>query len=129
MRKKMHDGHPNRSELFDLKHDAGGMVDIEFIVQYLVLAWGSVFGELLDNKGNIELLRRCASAGLIDRGTAEAVGNTYRHYRQLQHALRLNDAEFARVTPDIVDAEARLVREIWEALFGLAPTSRPAETE
>ena len=37
MRQKMHDGHPNRSELFDLKHDDGGMVDIEFVVQFLVL--------------------------------------------------------------------------------------------
>jgi [glutamine synthetase] adenylyltransferase / [glutamine synthetase]-adenylyl-L-tyrosine phosphorylase len=37
MRQKMHDGHPNRSALFDLKHDRGGMVDIEFIVQTLVL--------------------------------------------------------------------------------------------
>jgi len=119
MRKKMHDGHPNRSELFDLKHDAGGMVDIEFIVQYLVLAWGSLFAELLDNKGNIELLRRCASAGLIDQATAEAVGNTYRRYRQLQHALRLNDAEFARVPPKAVAAEARQVREIWRDVFGL----------
>jgi glutamine synthetase adenylyltransferase len=38
MRQKMVDGHPNNSGLFDLKHDRGGMVDIEFIVQYLVLA-------------------------------------------------------------------------------------------
>src|SRR6185369_1134213 len=38
MRVTMREGHPNRSELFDVKHDPGGMVDIEFIVQYLVLA-------------------------------------------------------------------------------------------
>ena len=79
MRKKMHEGHPNRSDLFDLKHDAGGMVDIEFVVQYLVLAWGSVFAELLDNKGNIELLRRCASAGLIGQAAAVSVGDIYSH--------------------------------------------------
>jgi glutamate-ammonia-ligase adenylyltransferase len=121
MRKKMHDGHPNRSGLFDLKHDAGGMVDIEFIVQYLVLAWGSVFSELLDNMGNIELLRRCASAGLIDHRTADDVGNAYRRYRQLQHALRLNDVEFARVPPKLVEAEAHRIRQVWGEIFGLAP--------
>jgi glutamate-ammonia-ligase adenylyltransferase len=121
MRKKMHDGHPNRSELFDLKHDAGGMVDIEFMVQYLVLAWSAVYSELLDNKGNIELLRRCAAAGLLDRRTAEELGDTYRHYRQLQHALRLNDAEFARVPPKVVAAEAQQVREAWRDVFGIAP--------
>ena len=121
MRKKMHDGHPNRSDHFDLKHDAGGMVDIEFMVQYLILAWGSVFSELLDNKGNIELLRRCATAGLIDHRTANDIGDTYRHYRQLQHALRLNDAEFARVPPKLVDGEARQVRQVWRELFGQPP--------
>jgi glutamate-ammonia-ligase adenylyltransferase len=121
MRKKMHDGHPNRSGLFDLKHDAGGMVDIEFMVQYLVLAWGAVFGDLLDNKGNIELLRRCATAGLLSHDSADQLGNTYRRYRQLQHALRLNDAEFARVPPALVDREARQVRRAWSDLFGLAP--------
>ena len=119
MRKKMHDGHPNRSELFDLKHDAGGMVDIEFMVQYLVLAWSPVFSELLDNKGNIELLRRCATAGLLDHRIAGELGNTYRHYRQLQHALRLNDAEFARVPHSLVEHESRQVRAVWRELFGL----------
>ena len=128
MRKKMHDGHPNRGELFDLKHDAGGMVDIEFMVQYLVLAWGAVFNELLDNKGNIELLRRLASASLIDHRTANDVGNTYRRYRQLQHALRLNDAEFARVPPNVVDGEARQVRQTWREVFGLAPEAEPLVT-
>jgi glutamine synthetase adenylyltransferase len=38
MRRRMYAAHPNRSGLFDLKHDPGGMVDIEFSVQYLVLA-------------------------------------------------------------------------------------------
>src|SRR5262249_13959181 len=37
MRQKMHGAHPNRSGLFDLKHDRGGMIDIEFAVQCLVL--------------------------------------------------------------------------------------------
>ncbi len=37
MRERVEAGHPNRTELFDIKHDRGGMVDIEFIVQYWVL--------------------------------------------------------------------------------------------
>ena len=120
MRRKMHDGHPNRSDLFDVKHDAGGMVDIEFMVQYLVLAWGAIHSGLLDNMGNIELLRRCAGAGLIDPQSADDVGSAYRRYRQLQHALRLNDAQFARVPPDLVQDEVRTVRGLWRELFGLA---------
>src|SRR5690606_41553145 len=66
MRERMHQGHPNRSELFDLKHDAGGMVDIEFIVQYLVLRHAAEHPALLDNAGNIALLGRAADAGLLE---------------------------------------------------------------
>ena len=57
MREKMHAAHPNKSGLFDLKHDRGGMIDIEFAVQYLVLAHSQrAFAELTGNLGNIALL-------------------------------------------------------------------------
>ena len=56
MRGKMHAGHPNRSASFDLKHDPGGMVDIEFIVQFLVLAYAHRHQALTRNAGNIALL-------------------------------------------------------------------------
>ena len=46
MRAKMLEGHPNRSTLFDLKHDRGGLVDVEFIVQFLVLGYASAHAEL-----------------------------------------------------------------------------------
>ena len=52
---------------------------------------------------------------------AEKNGDSYRRYRQLQHALRLNDAAFARVPASLVDGEARQVRQVWRDLFGLAP--------
>lgn len=113
MRKKMHDGHPNRSELFDLKHDQGGMVDIEFIVQYLVLAHASQHAPLLDNAGNIALLGRAAEVGLIDRALAAEVANAYRLYRQLQHKMRLDDSQYARVDRQVVAEPARAVRELW----------------
>lgn len=117
MRQKMHDGHPNSSGLFDLKHDTGGMVDIEFMVQYLVLAHSHHHPSLIDNKGNIELLRRAADAGLIPMENAITVGNAYRHYRQLQHEIRLNDTERARVPSASVAIESAAVRSLWKYLF------------
>src|SRR2546422_987085 len=57
MREKMHAAHPNRSGLFDVKHDQGGMIDIEFIVQFLVLAHAHRFPDLTGNLGNIALLK------------------------------------------------------------------------
>src|SRR5205814_1079792 len=64
MREKMHAAHPNKSGLFDIKHDAGGMIDIEFTVQYLVLARAHEFPALTRNLGNIALLGMAAERGL-----------------------------------------------------------------
>jgi glutamate-ammonia-ligase adenylyltransferase len=122
MRKRMHDGHPNRSRLFDLKHDAGGMVDIEFIVQFLVLAHAHAHARLLGNLGNIALLRIAAELGLVDAAQARAAADAYRDFRRLQHGLRLNaDAEqsaAARVAPERVLAEAKAVSTLWRSVFG-----------
>lgn len=117
MRQKMHDGHPNKSELFDLKHDKGGMVDIEFIVQFLVLAYSSTHPSLLDNLGNIALLKRASEAGLVDSALADKVSNAYRFFRQRQHAIRLNDNAHAacRVAPETVTAAAAAVTALWRA--------------
>jgi glutamate-ammonia-ligase adenylyltransferase len=113
MRDRMHAGHPNRSELFDLKHDRGGMVDVEFAVQYLVLAFSHQYAQLTRNLGNIALLGMAAELGLIPADVAERARNAYREFRRLQHALRLNGAQYARVPPAEVAAHAEAVRELW----------------
>jgi [glutamine synthetase] adenylyltransferase / [glutamine synthetase]-adenylyl-L-tyrosine phosphorylase len=118
MRRKMFDGHPNRSPLFDVKHDPGGMVDIEFLVQYLVLAHSATHPELLDNAGNIALLDRAARAGLIDPTSAAACAQAYRDLRRMQHVLRLNDARYARVEPRTVASQRDAVRGLWRAVLG-----------
>jgi glutamate-ammonia-ligase adenylyltransferase len=118
MRARMHDGHPNRSALFDLKHDEGGMVDIEFIVQFLVLAYSHRHPGLLDHAGNIALLRRAGEYGLIDPALAESVASAYRQLRQMQHQLRLNDASFARIEETRFSDERRAVRDLWQRVLG-----------
>src|SRR5947209_8141160 len=57
MREKLHAAHPNKSQLFDVKHDRGGMIDIEFAVQFMVLAHAHRHRDLRANLGNIALLR------------------------------------------------------------------------
>src|SRR4029434_714207 len=52
MRAKLHAAHPNRSGLLDLKHDSGGMIDVEFAVQFLVLAHAHAHPQLTGNLGN-----------------------------------------------------------------------------
>ena len=117
MRQKMLDGHPNASAEFDLKHDRGGMVDIEFIVQYLVLAHAHDRPQLLRNAGNIALLQMAGAMGLVDVSLAHQVADAYRTFRALQHRLRLNGAERARVAPEEVMHEVEAVRRLWHRVF------------
>ncbi|WP_066454532.1 bifunctional [glutamate--ammonia ligase]-adenylyl-L-tyrosine phosphorylase/[glutamate--ammonia-ligase] adenylyltransferase [Castellaniella caeni] len=122
MRDKISQGHPNRSADFDIKHDRGGMVDIEFITQFLVLSQSAAHPELLGNLGNIALLGLAAQAGLIPVVLAADVADAYRVFRRRQHALRLQGAEKARVPASELVRERDAVRQLWGvALEGGCP--------
>jgi [glutamine synthetase] adenylyltransferase / [glutamine synthetase]-adenylyl-L-tyrosine phosphorylase len=117
MRQKMLDGHPNRGALFDLKHDRGGMVDIEFMVQYLVLAHAHQHPVLVKDIGNIALLALCAELALIPGELSRRCQDAYRIFRKNQHRLRLNDQEFARIPQDMLASERRCVLALWEIVL------------
>jgi glutamate-ammonia-ligase adenylyltransferase len=117
MRKKMRDAYPNRSALFDLKHDEGGMIDIEFIVQFLVLRHAAQYPQLTANAGNIALLRVCGELRLINAGLGLAVGDAYRAMRRLQHQLRLQGQDNARVDPAQLAQHSANVKQLWGAMF------------
>lgn len=118
MRQKMHSGHPNTSGLFDLKHDGGGIVDVEFIVQFLVLAHANQYLQLTQNIGNIGLLQMLAKLGLIKKQKARNVVAAYREYRRLQHVIRLQGESRARVALGDVQVQVAAVRDLWEEVFG-----------
>ena len=126
MREKISAGHPNRSPDFDLKHDRGGMVDVEFVIQYLVLCHARQRPRLLENLGNIALLRLSAEAGLIPSELATRVADAYRVFRRRQHALRLQGAEKARVPSNQLVAERAAASELWDTVIGEAVTASPA---
>ncbi len=121
MREKMHEGHPNPSGKFDIKHDVGGMVDIEFIVQTLVLRFSHAHAELTGNLGNIALLKIAATLGLIPEHLAIEVGNAYREYRRRQHAERLSGASSARVALKEFEQQREAVKALWAHVFSQAP--------
>ncbi|QWE20362.1 bifunctional [glutamate--ammonia ligase]-adenylyl-L-tyrosine phosphorylase/[glutamate--ammonia-ligase] adenylyltransferase [Polynucleobacter sp. AP-Kolm-20A-A1] len=120
MRHKVHAGHPNGNSEFDLKHDAGGMVDIEFIVQFLVLAYAHQHSRLIGNLGNIALLQIASEVGLISGQAAKAVGDAYRLLRSRQHRLRLDGADKTRVSlddePELIQARDA-VQALWLEIF------------
>ncbi|MDD5179770.1 MAG: bifunctional [glutamate--ammonia ligase]-adenylyl-L-tyrosine phosphorylase/[glutamate--ammonia-ligase] adenylyltransferase [Gallionellaceae bacterium] len=115
MRQKMRDEHANKGSLFDIKHDRGGMVDIEFMVQFLVLAHAHAHPELTANSGNLALLKSAGALGLIDAQMAAAVCAIYRRLRALQHKMRLNNQSPCRVDADEIDPAPVLA--LWEELL------------
>lgn len=117
MRQKMHAAHPTRANDFDLKQDAGGMIDIEFMVQFLVLRHAAQYPELTANSGNIALLKACGELGLIDTELALKTANAYRHFRKQQHQLRLQGKEQAKIDMTSAADEVTAVKELWNSIF------------
>jgi glutamate-ammonia-ligase adenylyltransferase len=125
MRRKMHAGHPNRTPLFDLKHDPGGMVDIEFIVQFLVLVHARAHPTLTRNAGNIALLGMAALLNLVPADLARCAADAYRDYRREQHRVRLTGAPQARVDAAPHIARRAAVAALWEHVFGAPRDGAP----
>ena len=117
MRQKMLDGHPNTGSLFDIKHDRGGIIDVEFIIQYLVLAYAHQHSDLTRNIGNLALLKLAGELGLIPADLAEAVRDAYRQYRQWQHQLRLQGAQYARLEQEQAASHVAAVLKLWKSVF------------
>ena len=117
MRQKVRAAHPVRSGRFDVKHSAGGMLDVEFAVQYLVLAESAAHPELLDNVGNIALLLRAESCGLLPPAVGSTAADAYRDLRRAQHRARL-DEQPTQVDPETMAAPRRAVLRLWQTVFG-----------
>ena len=128
MRQKIRSARPVRGELFDVKHSAGGMVDVEFAVQYLVLAHSREHPELRPNLGNTKLLRIAEAAGLLPEGLGEAASMAYRELRILQHRARLDEAP-TQIDKTRVQAAAAVVRTLWLQVLGAAPDRSPPPPE
>jgi len=114
MREKMFATHPPVDD--NVKYARGGVVDVEFIVQYLVLSQSQYEPKLLENYGNIALLKIAAECGLIDKNLAENCATAYRHYRQIQHNKNLRDWKRAEVNEELLQYYD-YVRKLWEQVF------------
>ncbi|APW45004.1 bifunctional [glutamate--ammonia ligase]-adenylyl-L-tyrosine phosphorylase/[glutamate--ammonia-ligase] adenylyltransferase [Rhodoferax saidenbachensis] len=117
MREKVRSAHPVKGTLFDVKHSPGGMVDIEFAVQFLVLSQGCKHPELLDNVGNIALLLRAQECGLLPAPVGENAAAAYRVLRQIQHKARLDEVP-TQVEDGVAQTERAAGLALWAAVFG-----------
>ena len=102
---------------FDIKQDAGGIADIEFLVQYWVLSAAAQHPELLTYTDNIRQLEGLASVGTLDEETAEWLKLTYIDYRTILHHSTL-EGDGERVVSDEPHLQAReRIKAIWQSVF------------
>jgi len=117
MRERMRAAQHNVADMFDIKHSIGGIIDVEFLVQYLVLANAKQYPQLTANVGNIALLRLLASLQIIDHDLAEKVVLAYREFRHTQHLLKLQGASQLKVDVSSVATYADAVAMLWRQVF------------
>ena len=112
--------HLNRAEdgEFDLKQSPGGMVDIEFIAQYLVLINARQSGKPLCRwSDNLRIFATCRELGLLTAGEEKALSDAYCHIRDAAHRLTLNK-QTRIVSAQLFTEERKAVQAVWQKLFG-----------
>ena len=101
---------------FDIKQDAGGIADIEFLVQYWVLAAANRYPELLTYSDNIRQLEALTAAGMVESDQAQWLTRTYIDYRSALHHMTLDGGD--RVVQAAGYAKVReRVTQIWRETF------------
>ena len=113
MRNELSEPNP---ELFAIKQDSGGITDIEFIVQYAALRWGSQLGEHLDFTDTIRLLEGMAKQQLLSTQDADVLADAYRDYRHQIHRLSLRELP-AAVSVNQFSAQRQQVQLIWQRIM------------
>ena len=105
-----------QTDQFDLKRSPGGIVDIEFMVQYGVLRWADRFGELTRYTDNIRLLDTLAALDLMTPADAGLLREAYLAYRSAAHGLALRNEPM--LVPAAQFAELRDgVQAVWQRWF------------
>ena len=122
MRQKMRDhllpaaAEAGPAPYFDLKHGSGGIVDIEFVVQFAVLAWGHEHPSLSRWTDNIRILESLQQVGLLDEKECQGLIDAYKSYRAQAHRLALQQ-EKGRVDAGMFVAERALVMSVWRRMM------------
>jgi len=118
MRRQLRQGQLNQLPgLFDIKQGAGGIVDIEFIVQYLVLANAHRYPNLTDWTDNVRLLETLTDTRILDAERAHFLKDAYLTWRLTVHRLNLQEK---RAMTNYAECAAlhQEVNAIWTDYFG-----------
>ncbi len=108
---------PKTPALFNLKQDAGGIVDIEFMVQYAALAWACKAPGIIRYTDNIRILGSLEEAGLLDAASVAHLIAAYKAYRSTGHRLALQRQEAVLEGDNHFATERQQVTELWRRLI------------
>lgn len=108
-----------KAALFDVKHDPGGIVDIEFLVQYLALRWSCKYPDLVRHTDNVRQLEAIAAADLLPPADADLLRDAYLRFRTLTHHAALAKGKSRVDAAAHADIRAG-VRRIWHEVIGEA---------
>lgn len=97
---------------FDIKNDPGGVVDIEFLVQYLILANAERCAMLTNWTDVVRQLNALSLCGVIDDLTAHALKQAYLVYRHEIHRLNLMEKPVIVCKEQFAEQRKRVIR-IW----------------
>ncbi|MDP5211830.1 bifunctional [glutamate--ammonia ligase]-adenylyl-L-tyrosine phosphorylase/[glutamate--ammonia-ligase] adenylyltransferase [Pseudoalteromonas tunicata] len=86
---------------FDLKQDVGGMADIEFIAQYLVLAYAAEFKNMTQWSDNIRIFTTASELDIISESEAQQLIHAYCFYREHYHILSLRQQDKLVLTSEV----------------------------
>lgn len=103
--------------LFNLKQDTGGIVDIEFMVQYAALAWASKSPGIIRYTDNIRILGSLEEAALLDADSVAHLIAAYKAYRSTGHRLALQRQEAVLEGDNHFIEERAQVTAIWDRLI------------
>ena len=120
MRQRMRDHH--RSEHasivdFDLKHDPGGLIDIEFLCQYMILKHASDHPELISFRANRRIITELQNIGLFTAGDASQLVGALDIYLAAENEIKLKRGE-SRVSNDRFASEREAVQGVWKKFLG-----------
>ena len=116
MRKHLLPHERHKEGEFHLKQGVGGIVDIEFMVQYAVLAWSHRVPELARWSDNVRILETLGREGLFERQECAALTQAYLAYRSAAHQLSLQQQPGIAPAGSFVEARAAVSAK-WQQLF------------
>lgn len=103
---------------FDLKQDAGGIADLEFLTQYWMLKWADEFPPIVTFSDNIRQLESLASGAIVPQVTVDFLTDTYRKYRHRMHHLSLEGGDDVIADSEFSEERAKLIA-LWQEEMGV----------